>query len=183
MSLPKLMQRGILAALFLGPGQALLCQVLIKGTVFDRSERFPLQAVSVMGSSGAGASTDSLGHYSIRLTFSDSIYFSYLGKSSAKSPVRDINPDKPFDVSMQETMDSLVPVSVQSKNYIRDSASIRAEYKKVFDYESDYLENMKSGAKGKGMGVGLDMDMILDNKANTRMLTLQQRLEKEEQDN
>ncbi len=68
----KLLQNTILTLLFACCGQLVMGQVLIKGTVYDRSQRFGLQGVSVMGTSGEGTATDSLGHYSIRLSSRDS---------------------------------------------------------------------------------------------------------------
>jgi hypothetical protein len=59
--------------------QLMIAQVFINGTVYDRTQLYPMQAVSVMSTSGAGTYTDSLGRYHITLRSGDSLYFSYLG--------------------------------------------------------------------------------------------------------
>jgi len=90
-------------------------QALIKGTVYDRSQHIPIQGVSLMGTSGAGTMTDSAGRYRLRLAFGDSLYCSYLGKS---------------------TVQSLPSVSVVEPiiDYYGDSLKNRA-YQKIFDHE------------------------------------------------
>jgi hypothetical protein len=157
-------------------------QVQISGTVYDKSIMFGLRGVSVMGSSGAGTITDSLGHYHIGLSSGDSIFFSYLGRATSKFPVKDIPSGSPFDMSLEVAVDSLPSVFVQSSNYQEDSLENRREYKKIFDYEADYLTGMKSNKHGTGLGIGLDFDLLLDGKRNRRMLAFQQRLEEEEKD-
>lgn len=159
-----------------------LGQVQVNGTVYDKSMMYGMRGVSVMGASGTGAITDSLGHYHIRLAAGDSIYFSYLGRSTSKYPVKDIPLGFPFDMSLEVAVDSLPSVFVRSGNYREDSLENRKEYKKIFDYEADYLTGMKSNRRGSGLGVGLDLDLILDAKKNRRMLAFQQRLEEEEKD-
>ncbi len=135
-------------------------QILIEGTVYDGSQRIGLPGVSVMGSSGVGTATDSMGHYHIRLPSGDSIYFSYLGRFTARFPVKLVNADQPFDMSLDVAPESLPEVFVQSRNYLMDSLATRRDYKKIFDYEADYLTNMKSPMRGRGIGVGLDLDML-----------------------
>ena len=161
---------------------ATLGQVQVSGTVYDKSMMYGMRGVSVMGASGTGAITDSLGHYHIRLAIGDSIYFSYLGRSTSKFPVKDIPLGFPFDMSLEVAVDSLPSVFVRSGNYREDSLENRREYKKIFDYEADYLTGMKSNRRGAGFGVGLDFDLLLDGKKNRRMLAFQQRLEEEEKD-
>jgi hypothetical protein len=143
---------------------------------------YGMRNVSVMGASGAGTLTDSLGHYQIRLDAGDSIFFSYLGRSTAKFPVKDVPLGFPFDMSLEVAVDSLPSVFVRSANYREDSLANRKEYKKIFDYDADYLTGMKSNRRGAGLGVGLDFDLLLDGKKNRRMLAFQQRLEEEEKD-
>jgi hypothetical protein len=179
MNFPKLLRKS--AALILLSHQTATGQVLIKGTVYDRFGRYPMPGVSVLASSGAGTMTDSLGRYRIRLETDDSIYLSWLGKPAAKYPVKKIDISQPFDMSLQLTMDSLASVSIRSKNYTSDSIATREEYKKAFDYQPDLMQGVKT--RSRGMGLGLDMDMLIDVKANTRALALQQRLEQNEQDN
>jgi len=172
----------LLAAVLPFIASAALAQTQINGTVYDRSMMYGMRGVSVMGASGAGAITDSLGHYQIRLAATDSIYFSYLGRATTKFPVKDIPVGFPFDMSLEVAVDSLPSVFVRSSNYHEDSLENRKEYKKIFDYEADYVTGMKSNKRGAGFGVGLDFDLLLDGKKNRRMLAFQQRLQDEEKD-
>jgi hypothetical protein len=159
-------------------------QVDIQGTVYDRTQQFPLRGVSVLSKSGAGTATDSLGHYTIHLSSSDSIYFSYLGKATGKIAVGDIPYPPEFDMSLEISVDSLPSVLVWPRDYHYDSLLNRREYQKVFDYSGgSYLTNMKSSKSGKGMGLGFDMDVLLHPGASRREEAFQKRLEEEEQDN
>ncbi|HWK05007.1 MAG TPA: hypothetical protein VNS58_15300 [Puia sp.] len=176
------MQNNILAALLVLSGHIAAGQVQIKGTIYDRSLRFALPGVSVMATSGGGTATDSLGHYSIRLFSGDSIYFSYLGRFTARFPVKNLSPNQPFDMSLQVAIDSLPSVYVRPKDYRMDSLENREEYRKIFDYGGpDYINNMKVG-KGGRMGVGLDFDMLFQGRQIRRMEAFQRRLQEEERD-
>ena len=164
-------------------GPAVLAQVEVHGTVYDQSQRFPMRGVSVVSAGGIGTMTDSLGRYRIRLPLTDSIFFSYLGRTTSRFPVKEIPAGIPFDMSLAVAVDSLPTVLVREPSYRLDSLENRKEYQKVFEYEPAYLKNMKGGSMRRaGFGVGLDLDMLLDPKANRRMLALQKRLEEEEQD-
>ena len=160
---------------------AAAAQIELKGTVYDRSQLIPLAGVSVLSTSGAGTATDSAGRYKIRMFKSDSISFSYLGKATAKIPVKNLSPDLAFDMSLQVDADTMASVFVWSKNYREDSALNRAEYQKVFNYGKSYLDNMKMDKRGAGLGVGLDFDMMFDGGAHRRMLAFQRRLVEDEE--
>jgi hypothetical protein len=151
-------------------------QVEVSGTVFDRSQLFAMPGVSVLGTSGAGTWTDSIGHYRIRLHSGDSIYFSYLGKYTTKFPVDRIVPGYPLNMSLAIDVDSLPLVVVRPKLYRYDSAENREEYRRVFDYQPDYLVD------GAGGGVGFNLDMLFSARRNRQMLALQRRLIEEERD-
>jgi hypothetical protein len=58
-----------------------------------------------------------------------------------------------------------------------DSLANRAEYKKVFDYDPDYL-----AAPGGGFGVGISFDMLFSGRKIRRMEALRTRLEREERE-
>jgi len=162
---------------------AVFAQVEIRGTVYDQTQRFALSSVSVVSTSGIGTTTDSLGRYRLRAPLGDSIQFSYLGRTTVRFPVKDIPAGVPFDMALAVAVDSLPTVLVRSPDYRQDSLENRKEYQKVFDYSPDYVKNLKSGSTRRaGFGVGLDLDMLLDPKANRRMLALQSRLEWEEKD-
>lgn len=160
---------------------AVIGQVEIEGTVYDRSQRFALRGVSVMGVSGTGTVTDSTGHYHIRLSPRDSIYFSYLGRATGKIPVKDIAPGFPLNMSIQVAIDSLPTAYVRQRNYHSDSLENRREYQKIFDYGENYLTDAGTGRSG-GVGIGIDFDMLLNPGKNRRMLAFQRRLIEEEQD-
>jgi hypothetical protein len=182
MHTPKLLQNSLFAMLLALTGPIAIGQVQIKGTVYDRTQQFAMPGVSVMGTSGAGTVTDSAGHYSIRLPSADSIYFSYLGRSTAKFPIKGLSPDQPFDMSLQVAVDSLPSVYVRPKDYHLDSLENREEYRKIFEYGGPaYLDNMKAGKRG-GMGVGIDFDMLFQGRQIRRMEAFQRRLEEEERD-
>lgn len=161
---------------------AALSQVRVEGTVYDRSQRFPMQGVSVLASSGNGTTTDSMGRYSIRLRPTDSLYFSYLGKISAKIPAKHIEEGVPFDMSLDVPYDSLSTVFVGPRSYRQDSLENRREYKKIFDFDgSGYLADKRAG-NSPSFGIGLDIDMLFDGKRNKRMDNFREFLERQEHD-
>ena len=153
-----------------------LAQVEVRGTVFDKSQYFAMPGVSVLGTSGQGTMTDSLGKYTIRLKSTDSIYFSYLGKYTAKFPVKRIAPGYPMNMSLAITIDSLPLVVVRPKAYRYDSLENREEYRRIFDYERDYLVTGDNGA------AGFNLDMLLNARKIRQTLALQRRLVEEEHD-
>lgn len=154
-----------------------VAQVVIKGTVYDKQARYGVPDVSVLSSSGIGTVTDSLGRYTIKVPGDDSIYFSYLNKLSSKFPVKHIPPHQPFDISLPVSVDILPSVYVQQPSYRMDSLANRAEYRKAFDYDPNYL-----GAAGSGFGMGIGFDLIFNAKKIKRMERFKARLEREERD-
>jgi len=153
-------------------------QMEITGTVFDKTQLFTMPGVSVLSNSGVGTMTDSMGRYRVRLPLDDSIYFSYLGRHTAKIAVKRIARGYPLNMSLAVTVDSLPIVVVKPTPYRYDSLANRDEYRKVFDYAPDYVVGGSSG----GLGVGLNLDMIFNARKNRQMLSLQRRLLEEEQD-
>ena len=151
-------------------------QVEVRGTVYDQSQLFAMPGVSVMGTSGQGTTTDSLGRYKLKLSPEDSIFFSYLGRRTAKYPVKRIARDYPLDMSLAVRVDSLPLVVVRPKPYRYDSAENRDEYRKVFEYQPDYVVGGENG------GVGFNLDMLFNARKNRQTLSLQRRLLEEEQD-
>jgi len=155
-------------------------QVRIKGTVYDRSARIGMVGVSVMSNSGAGAVTDSAGHYSIVVPTTDSISFSYQGKSTMKFAVREINPLRPYDMSLRvdvHTLPTVVVSTLRLGDYKTDSLKNREEYRKIFDYAPEYL----SGGSG-GIGVGINLDALLSMKKIKRMENFRRFMEREERE-
>lgn len=154
-----------------------VAQVVIKGTVYDKQARYGVPSVSVLSTSGIGTATDSLGRYTIKVPGDDSIYFSYLGKTSLKFLVKKLPPDQPFDISLPVSIDSLPAVTVRQPSYRMDSLANRQEYKKIFDYDGPSLS-----APGGGFGIGIGFDMIFNARKFRDMEKLRVRLEREEKD-
>jgi hypothetical protein len=152
-----------------------LGQVEVHGTVYDRSRYFALPGVSVLSTSGVGAMTDSTGQYHLRVSRKDSLSFSYLGRATAKFPIRSIDINSPMDISLAVAVDSLPLVVVRPKAYRYDSMENRDEYRKIFDYEPDYV------GQGQG-GAGINLDMLFGARRNRQMLALKARLIEEEQE-
>jgi len=174
----------LIALLFIAQGSMSIAQETISGTIYDSTQRYPMQGVSVMGTSGVGTITDSLGNYIIRLRATDSIYFSYLGKATVRFPVKDIPAGQPFDMSLQVTVVALPGVTVWPRDYGLDSLENRKEYEKIFDYGgAGYVDNtkMRSG-RGMSFGVGLDLAALFNPAQERRTLAFQKRLIQEEQD-
>ncbi|MFT3826255.1 MAG: hypothetical protein QM731_20190 [Chitinophagaceae bacterium] len=172
------MQKTLLLAALTFFALAATAQVQINGTVYDRMARYGVPNVSVMGTSGAGTITDSLGRYTIKLSGTDSIYFSYLGKATRKFPVKEIPPGQHFDMSLQVSVDSLPSVTVRQRSYREDSLQNRNEYRKAFEYEPDYL----AGGGGGGFGVGISLDALFSLRKIRRMEAFRKRLEWEERE-
>jgi CarboxypepD_reg-like domain len=156
-------------------------QVRISGTIFDRSARFGLPGVSVMSNSGAGAVSDSAGHYTIVLPINDSISFSYQGKATMKFAVKEINNNRPYDMSLHvdtHVLPTVVVTSMRLGDYLSDSLKNREEYRKVFDYSPEYL----SGGGTSGMGVGVNLDALFSMKKIKRMENFRRFMEREERE-
>jgi hypothetical protein len=143
----------------------------------------PLDAVSVICTSGRGTTTDSNGNYTITVNPDDSIYFSYLGRATAKYPVTGINTFTNFDIALHVDPLELKEIRVMPPNYHMDSVQNRRDYAKTFDFRKPgfKLTSPESG----GLGVGVDLDELINvfrfNRTR-RILAFQHRLEDEERD-
>src|SRR5579863_1893326 len=157
-------------------------QVVIYGTVYDNSQKFTMAGVSVQTTSGLGTSTDSTGQYRIRMGLDDSLYFSYLGKTTLRFPAKEINPNQPFNMALAISIDTLPAAFVRGMNYYLDSLSTRKEYAKVFNYGMPYFSGVKTTGRG-GMGVGLNLDILLNGAEGRRMEAFQDRLKWQEEQN
>jgi hypothetical protein len=153
-----------------------VAQVVIKGTVYDKQARFGVPNVSVLSTSGIGTITDTLGRYSLKVPNSDSIYFSYLGKITEKFLVNRLPPDQPLDISLPVSVDMLPSVYVKPPSYHMDSLANRLENKKIFEYESEYLNTPG------GFGVGINFDAIFNAKKMKRLERFQAFLIRQERD-
>jgi len=150
--------------------------------VYDESRTYPLEAVSVISTSGRGTATNAAGFYQLDVSEKDSIYFSYLGKPTQKFPVlKIINPTQ-FDLSLKVPVNVLAEVQVAPRNYKLDSIQNRKDYQKVFEFRRPNVESMTSIGP---MGAGIDINELIrlfqfrKNKSTQRF---QQRLLQQEAD-
>ncbi len=143
----------------------------------------PLNAVSVISTSGKGTTTDSNGNYIIVVREEDSLFFSYLGRSTMKFPLRTINVFNNFDIALHVDPTELKEVRVAPRNYRMDSLQNRRDYAKIFDFRKPGLSITSPATSG--LGVGLDLDELINvfrfNRTR-RLLAFQRRLLEEEED-
>src|SRR5262245_20940003 len=152
------------------------------GTVYDSSRNYPLEAVSVMSTSGTFTITNSDGHYQIEVSDKDSIWFSYLGKPTQKFPVVKILNPMSFDISVLVNVPVLKEVKIRQRNYRQDSLQNRLDYAKAFNYQKPGL---KVVSPQYGAGMGFDLDEIINVfrfKRNRSMASFQRRLLEEERE-
>lgn len=157
----------------------------IQGTVYDITQKIPLPAVSVLTTSGLGTQTDSAGAYSIKVHPQDSIWFSYLGKTTPKYAVKSVINPAAFDISIQVSAIELPGVTIKKSNYHLDSLLNRREYEKVFNYRKPGLRISTLSPGSMGAGAGVDLDEIINLfrfRRNKNMKFLQGWLIKEEQE-
>jgi hypothetical protein len=152
------------------------------GTVYDSSRNFPMEAVSVLSTSGKGTFTNADGHYEIEVEETDSIWFSYLNKPTKKFPVlKIINPFE-FDISLQVNVPLMKEVKIRPRNYKLDSLRNRLDYAKVFNYQKPKLSPVTPQF---GVGAGFDLNEIINMfrfRRNKTMAAFQKRLLQEEHD-
>ncbi|HUR65783.1 MAG TPA: hypothetical protein VMZ03_05490 [Chitinophagaceae bacterium] len=154
----------------------------IRGTVYDSSRSYTLEAVSVLSSSGRGTYTNAEGIYEIDVTERDSIWFSYLGKPTMKFPVAKITNTLQFDISLLINIPTLKEVKIRPKNYRQDSIQNREDYAKIFNYQKPKLKPM---TPQYGAGMGFDLTEIINMfrfRRNRSMASFQKRLLEQEQD-
>ncbi len=166
-------------------GRALGQDVTIHGTVYNMYRTKPLDGVSVISSLGRGTATDSNGNYVITVSIRDSLYFSYLGRATAKFPVANLNALSSFDIALHVDPVQLKEVRVLPRNYHVDSMQNRQDYAKYFNYKKPGFHTSSTGAPADGLTVGLDLNQLIEmfNRSKTRRtLAFQRRLLDEEKD-
>ena len=152
----------------------------LRGMVYDSSRNYPLEAVSVLSTSGKGTVTNAEGYYEIEVTEKDSVWFSYLNKPTIKFPVLKIYNPLSFDISLQVNVPTLKEVKIRPRNYKQDSIQNRVDYAKIFNYQKPKLKPTING-----MGVGFDLDEIINMfrfKRNRSLASFQRRLLLDEED-
>ena len=169
-----------LIALLLGHGAS--AQYRVKGTVYDSSRVYRIEAVTVQSTGGQMALTDSMGRYQITVSDRDSIWFSYLGKPTPKYPVQKIADLTQFDIALRLRSEVMKEVRIRNRSYKLDSIQNRKDYAKVFNYQKVSVASMTSIGPN---GAAIDLDEVIrlfQFKKNRNMLKFQERLLQQEQD-
>lgn len=171
----------LLFILFLNTNKA-DAQYKIRGTVYDSSRNYPLEAVTVLSTSGRGTITNAYGQYEISVSEKDSIWFSYLNKPTVKFPVLKIMDPFGFDISLKVSVKELKEVKVKPRDYKEDSIQNRLDYAKAFDFQKPKL---RAVTPQYGAAAGFDINEIINAfrfKRNRSMLSFQKRLITQEQE-
>jgi hypothetical protein len=154
----------------------------LRGTVYDSSRLFPMEAVTVQSTSGKGTITNIEGHYELEVSERDSVWFSYLNKPTIKFPVINISNPMAFDISLQVNVPVMKEVKIRLKNYRQDSIQNRLDYAKIFNYEKPGLKTVSPSFGG---AAGFDLDEIINMfrfKRNKSIASFQKRLIQEEEE-
>lgn len=156
-------------------------QVKVSGKVYDVTQHKPLEAVSVMSSSGGGTITDNNGRYTIIVSEKDSIWFSYLGKPTPKFPVLTIVNTQNFEISLHVNVADLKQIIVTPRNYRVDSLQNRIDYATAFNFRRPNLETLTSISPSGGVGLDInEFIRMFQFRKNRRMEAFQERLLREE---
>lgn len=157
-------------------------QYKVKGTVYDSTRQYGIQAVTVMSSSGSITMTDSMGRYQINVKETDSVWFSYLGKPTIKYAVLKMPDVTQFDIALEIQSVVMDEVRVQNRSYKMDSIQNRIDYAKVFNYKKVSLGSLTSvGPTGAGFDVA-ELIRLFQFRKNKSMLSFQQRLLEQERE-
>jgi len=172
----------ITGILFLAAGTSANAQYKVKGTVYDSSRIYRIEAVTVMSTKGRITMTDTLGRYEIEVGEKDSIWFSYLGKPTPKYAVLKMPDVSQFDIALQLKTDVMAEVRIRSRSYKMDSIQNRKDYAKVFNYQKVSFGSMTSVGPN---GAGIDLDELIrlfQFRKNRSMLKFQERLLEQERE-
>ena len=161
---------------------ALFAQYRVRGTVYDNTRTYPIEAVSVMSTSGRFTTTNNEGLYIIEVSEKDSIWFSYLGKPTVKFPVSKMADLSQFDLALQVPISVLPEVKLKPRNYKMDSIQNRRDYARVFDFSKPTFGSMTSiGPNGAGIDVN-ELIRAFQFRKNRSTLRFQERLLQQERD-
>lgn len=165
--------------------QPVSAQIEVSGNVFDNSKLYTVPYVGVYSTSGASDVTDSAGAYHLKVAPTDSIYFTYGGKSTMKFPVKDIKSYNSFDISLHAKVEHkyklLNPVTVFTDNYTLDSLENREKYAKIFGDDRPRINSTYD----PGGTAGLDLDGLIGAfqfRKNKQQKAFRNRLLEEEQE-
>ena len=172
----------LLLLVLLGAGHTAVAQYKVRGTVLDSSRNYPLQAVSVMTTSGRGTITDGDGQYTIEVNERDSIWFSYLGKPTPRYAVLKIADVTQFDIALKLKADVMEEVRIKNRSYRMDSIQNRKDYAKIFNYQKVSVGSMTSvNATGAGFDIQ-ELIRLFQFRKNKATLKFQQRLLEQERE-
>jgi hypothetical protein len=158
--------------------------VTVHGVVYNVYGTKPLEAATVSSTSGRITTTDSNGNYVIVVRQADSIWFSYLGRSTHRFPVKEINLNDGFYVSLRVDPVVLKEAKVTPRDYRTDSLQNRKDYEKYFNYKKPTL-HVVPGVSGGGLGVSINIDtliMLFEFNKIRRAKAFQKRLIADEQE-
>ncbi|MGZ8537128.1 MAG: hypothetical protein ACXWV9_02640, partial [Flavisolibacter sp.] len=91
----------LLAVLCIFSAATVSAQYKVRGTVYDSSRMYRIEAVTVMSTGGRMTMTDSMGRYHVDVAEKDSIWFSYLGKTTPKYPILKMADINQFDIALK----------------------------------------------------------------------------------
>jgi hypothetical protein len=161
-------------------------QVHIQGTVYDKSLNNPIAEVNVYSKKGEHTVTDSVGRYHIVVVPGDTLFFSYLAKTTNGFAVTDIHYPNGFDISMEVVVRSALPAFVVFHNsYRQDSLENRRLWQKSFDFRKDMgVRNFRvMPVRGIAAGAGLDLSMFFNRNSRKSQELIQRWLISEEREN
>ena len=172
----------LLASFFVLLSFCVQAQYKVKGTVYDSSRLYPIEAVTVLSTSGKGTMTDSLGRYQLEVSEKDSIWFSFLGKPTPKYPILKIADITRFDIALHLKMDVMKEVKIRSRVYKEDSVQNRKDYAKAFNFRRPSFESMTSvNATGAGIVIQ-ELIRLFQFKKNKSMEKFRERLLEQERE-
>jgi hypothetical protein len=134
--------------------------VTVHGVVYNVYGTIPLEAASVLSTSGRSTITDSNGSFVIVVPPTDSIWFSYLGRSTNRFPVKHINLNDGFYVALQVDPVVLKEAKVTPRDYRADSLQNRKDHEKYFNYKKP-IPHVIPGVTSGGLGVSINIDTLI----------------------
>lgn len=160
----------------------LFAQYKVRGTVYDKTRTFPIEAVSVMSTGGRFTTTNAEGAYVIEVSERDSVWFSYLGKPTVKFPVQKMADLSQFDLALEVPITVLPEIKIKPRDYRTDSIQNRRDYAKAFEFHKPNLESLTSiGPNGAGIDIN-ELIRTFQFRKNRSMLRFQERLLQQERD-
>ncbi|RYY86154.1 MAG: hypothetical protein EOO15_15215 [Chitinophagaceae bacterium] len=161
-------------------------QHALRGTIYDSSRNYAVSSVIVSSSAGENAVSNAEGEYQIKVSDKDSVWFTFLGKSTMKYAVKTIRDLEHFDISLRVPATGsrykvLKEVVVYGRNYRLDSVRNRQDYARAFDFQRPNMSTMTSmGPSGAGISVN-ELVRLFQFRRNKSAARFQARLMAEEE--